>query len=101
MKLTGTKCQNCNEMVSEGNCAGCGDRISDHCDACITAMQCQDCGQWFGNLCCMNQDRLGNRCNSCLNAVVDHTGYSNHSQNCYESFHRGAECSCGLINNEE
>ncbi len=56
----------CGDLVQRGNCSRCGDYISTHCDASNNAIQCQDCGKWFGNCCCMSDDPLGNRCNKCL-----------------------------------
>jgi hypothetical protein len=67
LKDTGVICSECKEhTVSEGYCAGCKDPINTHCDACISAIQCQDCGDYFGNVCCMDIDPMGNRCNKCF-----------------------------------
>jgi hypothetical protein len=63
---TQIKCSYCKEhTVLDGLCKGCGDQISTHCDASNSAIQCQDCGDWFGYCCCMNNDNRGNRCNAC------------------------------------
>ena len=67
LRVTDVKCNECGNFVEEGICSGCGDFISTHCDANISAVMCQDCGKWFGNICgCMNKDPGGNVCNACL-----------------------------------
>lgn len=64
---TEVKCSYCREHnVEEGNCAGCSDPINTHCDASNSAVQCQDCANWFGNCCCMTDDPKGNLCNKCF-----------------------------------
>jgi hypothetical protein len=67
MKRSDEVCSLCKEHhIEEGYCKGCKDPISTHCDANNSAVQCQECGDWFGNCCCMNADPRGNRCNTCF-----------------------------------
>ena len=70
MTNTNEPCSCKEHKVEEGTCKGCKDRISTHCDANNSAVQCQDCGDYFGNCCCMTDDPKLNRCNVCFAKAV-------------------------------